>query len=118
MDCPEGAKLIPLTQGQFTIVDDKVFNLVNKYKWHAALCFGRYYARRSIPNKGKQQIIYMHREISKANDDQECHHVNKQSLDNRCQNLLLCTPIEHVRITRPGRTRHGRELLRAVLNIT
>lgn len=118
MDCPEGAKLIPLTQGKFAIVDDKNFDWVSKYKWHAALCYGNYYARRLIPNNGKQQISYMHREISEAKDGQECHHINKRSLDNRCQNLLLCNPAEHIRITRPNRSRRGLELLRAVLNIT
>jgi len=117
MDCPEGAKLIPLTQGKFAIVDKEDFNWVNKYKWYAALCRGRYYARRLIRNNGKQRISYMHREISKAKGGQECHHVNNRSLDNRYKNLLLCTHMEHIRITRPRRSRHGRELLKAVLKI-
>lgn len=72
-------KLIPLTKGQFAIVDDADFDWLSQWKW----LFSRY-ARRA---KG----IAMHRVIMNAPDDMEVDHINHNVLDNRRENLRLAT---------------------------
>jgi len=37
----------------------------------------------------------MHRQIMTANPDQQVHHINRNTLDNRRSNLQLVTPLAH-----------------------
>lgn len=78
-------KRIPLTQGQFAIVDDKDYEWLNKYKWNASETYNCYYARRT--SRG----ILMHRVVMKAKKGQQIDHINRNSLDNRKVNLRFCT---------------------------
>jgi hypothetical protein len=83
-------KLIPLTQGKSAIVDDEDFGYLNQFKW----CFNNGYAitmeSRKF-NNGKQRRIYMHRVILNTPSDLEGDHVNRNRLDNRKENLRICT---------------------------
>lgn len=79
-------KLIPLTQGKFAIVDDEDFDLLNQWKWG----YTHGYARRT-GSRPEQQHIYMHRIILKVGVGQMVDHKNTDSLDNRKENLRLCT---------------------------
>lgn len=82
-------KKIPLTQGQFALVDDEDFDELNKFKWYVTF-YG--YAARNIPyQSGKRGLIWMHRVILSAQDEQEVDHANRNKIDNRRTNLRFAT---------------------------
>jgi hypothetical protein len=79
---------IKLTQGKETLVDDDLYEELNKFKWHYALG----YARRNIrTNDGKRKIVFMHREIMNTPDGFETDHINGNTLENRKENLRIVT---------------------------
>lgn len=80
---------IKLTRGQFTLVDAKDFNELNKHKW----MFGTNgYARRSGSiGKEKKKMFFMHRLIMAAPDKILIDHINHNGLDNRKANLRFAT---------------------------
>lgn len=80
---------ISLSQGKFALVDDEDFDRVSQYKWY----FNDGYAMRY--EKGKR--IRMHRFILDAPDGVEVDHRNRNKLDQRRENLRLCTGIENKR---------------------
>lgn len=84
------AKEIQLTQGYSTIVDDKYYNDLIKYKWHVSKNSNNdYYARRRYSNK----LLNMHRIIMKLAgfniNGFIIDHINGNTLDNRIENLRL-----------------------------
>lgn len=89
-------KFIKLTQNQFTLVDDGDFEKFNKVKWYATWdCNNKnFYARRSGPRdkNRKQHPVMLHRIILGLNDPNiKVDHKNRETLDNRKQNLRICT---------------------------
>ncbi len=91
-------KLIPLTKGQFSMVDDQDYEWLNKHKWQA-FKNGKYeyYAKRSAtPSEyvnGKRRNIWMHRVILKLDHDNPLFgdHENMNGLDNQRHNLRPAT---------------------------
>ena len=81
---------IPLTQGQFAIVDDEDFVELSRYKWHASKSgySGGFTAKRYI---AKYKAIFMHRAIMCPPDNMIIDHINHNTLDNRRVNLRICT---------------------------
>ncbi len=87
---PEVGRLIPLTQGYWTIVDEEDFLKLMEHKW----CVSVYgYAVRK--QKGEKRIIWMHRVINNTPQDLETDHINRNRLDNRKSNLRTCTTREN-----------------------
>lgn len=91
-------KYIQLTKGKKTIVDDKLFNYLNQWKWHVRVCKGKYYAIR-VPYElaGRRKGIYLHRLIMNISHDFHIDHINANTLDNRTINLRQCTRTENNR---------------------
>lgn len=87
-------KEIPLTQGKVAIIDDEDFDYLNQWKWHYEHTG---YAYRSLSNGGK---TIMHRLITKVTDGMEIDHINGNGLDNRKENLRICTHAENGRNTK------------------
>jgi len=87
-------KEIPLTQSKIAIVDDDMFEELSKHKWYFE---GRYAARISSLHLGKQKLIRMHRTICSTPDGMETDHINGDKLDNRRENLRICTRAENSR---------------------
>jgi hypothetical protein len=91
------AKRIPLTRGQFAIVDDEDFDWLNGYKWYADWnnCTQSFYARRNgVKPDGKRYAIRMHREILglRFKDKRKGDHIKTgKTLDNRRLNLRVAT---------------------------
>lgn len=85
---------IPLTKGKVAIVDDEDYVRLAKYKWHL---FSRGYAARGIWENGKVKAIYMHREILNVESGFVTDHINGDRLDNRKENLRICSRAENNR---------------------
>lgn len=88
-------KKIPLTRGQFAIVDDDDFERLSQFRWqaHPHRTTNSYYACRTAKkneNNGRLSIR-MHREIMKAKRGEQVDHINRNTLDNRKENLRFCT---------------------------
>jgi len=83
-------KKIPLTQGKYAIVDDDMFDYLNQWKWHLSR-FG-YAVRKPGPEQ-----IYMHRAILKSEKGTSTDHINHDKLDNRRENLRICTTSQNMR---------------------
>lgn len=77
-------KIIKLTKGYKTIVDDEDFEFLNQWKWHIS---ARGYAVRKPNNKN----IFMHRLLNKTPLNMQTDHINNNKLDNRKCNLRTVT---------------------------
>lgn len=88
-------KKIPLTRGKYALVDDADFEWLNQWKWCAQKSRHTYYAVR-VKSKGLKQIqIFMHKLILNPPDGLKTDHINHSGLDNRRQNLRVCTLAEN-----------------------
>ncbi len=89
-------KRIPLTQGQFALVDDEDFERINQHKWYALWnsCTLSFYAvRKSKAKNGKQCQISMARQILGLirSDKKQADHSNHDTLNNQRVNLRIVT---------------------------
>ena len=87
-------KLIKLTQGQVTMVDDDMYEELNNYKWYAnwiphAKKF--YVARNVYDQNGKRTKLQMHRRIMSASQYVVIDRKNGDPLDNQISNLQITT---------------------------
>jgi len=78
------SKLIPLTKGQFAIVDDADFDWLMQWRWHVS---EKGYAIRYSNRKR----IRMHRFITGVPLGEEVDHKNRNKLDNQRHNLRPAT---------------------------
>lgn len=94
-------KYILLTRGKQAIVDDEDYDFLNQWKWH---CLRAGYAARTDWNKGNRKMIYMHRLVINAPKNSVVDHVNRNKIDNRKQNLCICTHAENMHNCKLNRT--------------
>lgn len=82
-------KEVPLTMGKVAIVDDEDYHILIKFKWH----YGNGYAIRTVrAHDGSKETVYMHRYIYGSDiDGMEIDHIDCDKLNNRRNNLRLCT---------------------------
>lgn len=93
-------KLIPLTKGFNAIVDDCDYDELMKYKWFADVRGRGVYAKRhrSVSEGEKPGNIYMHRQMFPDLTSKICvDHINRNPLDNRRENIRICTVAENSR---------------------
>lgn len=91
-------KLIPLTRGQFTVVDDEDFDRMNGYNWYAwSSVEGNFYAKRRQKIGPKYKNFSMANEILGVTGKEMVDHRNRITLDNRKRNLRICTHAENMR---------------------
>jgi hypothetical protein len=88
----EGAKLIPLTQGKFAIVDAADYEWLSQYKWFVKKRKNTSYAE----SKKKGKTVKMHRLITGAPPHLFVDHIDHNGLNNRRSNLRLCTQQQNV----------------------
>jgi hypothetical protein len=88
------SKQIKLTKGMTAIVDDEDYERLSSFKW---FFMGNKYAARNIRcDNGKQRPLWMHREIINASEGMQVDHINGNKLDNRRENLRLCTQSQNL----------------------
>ena len=87
---------ISLTQGLYALVDSEDYERLVKHKWYALKTEQTYYAVRQVQVRGTKNAIYMHREILSLKEEAECDHKNHSGLDNRRQNLRICTHAQNM----------------------
>lgn len=81
--------------GEVVFVDRINYLWLSCFVWRAYRKQKSWYARTSISANGKTRWVYMHRMIAKTPYDQICHHRNRNSLDNRTNNLINMSKNEH-----------------------
>ncbi len=98
---------IPLTQGQFALVDAADFAELSKWKWYAFWNpFTRsYYARRNFgrDSKGNQMTVHMSRQIMNATKGEIIDHRDHDTLNNRRSNLRRATRAQNCQNARKRR---------------
>jgi hypothetical protein len=95
---PEGASLIPLTQGLFALVDQDKFDELNTYSWSVSADHNTVYAVRGEKKEdGTHSTIRMHRQLMgiPTGDRTIIDHINGNGLDNRLSNLRKVTASEN-----------------------
>jgi hypothetical protein len=88
-----GMKEIKLTQGQVAIVDDEDFEMLNQHKWYPYTDSTNWYAIRN--GDFHKSTVSMHREIMRTPSGMHTDHLNGNGLDNRKENLRICTHREN-----------------------
>lgn len=85
-------KRIPLSQGQFALVDDKDFERLSKFKWHAHWDGYNFYAIRTFRiSKNKQGRVRMHQELFECPEGMIPDHKDGDGLNNQRENLRPAT---------------------------
>lgn len=79
---------IILKSGEIVLVDEADFAWLSKRKWAAAKSWGGIYAKCGQPYAGHTR---MHRAIMNAPAGMVVDHINGNTLDNRRENLRVCT---------------------------
>jgi hypothetical protein len=83
---------ISLTRGMAAIVSDADAKMLARYKWYATPAGGTFYAASAINGK----TVYMHRLILDASTGDYVDHANGDGLDNRRENIRLCTQSQNM----------------------
>src|SRR6266566_7055731 len=84
---------ILLTRDKVAIIDSDDYDIVSEFQWRAQQNQdGRWYAMTWNPYP---IFVLMHRLILGANDDEWIDHINNNGLDNRRENIRVCTPSEN-----------------------
>ena len=95
-----GVVEVKLTRGLVTIIDAEDLEFVSQYKWCAMRSTNTDYAVRAQRIDGKTVNFRLHRVLLNAPKGMHVDHRNSNGLDNRRENLRLCTRRENNRNTR------------------
>jgi len=102
-------KTIQLTQNKVTVVDDKDYERLSRFNWHAIRCVRNtrtiWYAGRMARRKDRtRELIYMHRDIAAVCGIPQVDHLDGDGLNNRRKNLRPATHNQNSqnRLKKPG----------------
>jgi hypothetical protein len=108
-------KLIPLANGGFTIVDAADYDDLIQYRWLLSRNGKRFYVRRfekvNTPKGPKQKCIYMHRQIMNPPDGMDVDHRFGDGLDNRRENLRICTRVQNSQNSMERAMKEGQQII-------
>ncbi len=101
-------KEIPLTRGYRAIVDDDDYERLSAKRWRASVMKPRadgsvtvYAIGSTSLRDGKERTLFLHRVVLDAPKGKQVDHINGDGLDNRKENLRICTNAENNRNRRP-----------------
>ena len=86
-------KIISLSKGKQTLVDDDIYEWAKDYKWHVSFSRGLWYAKRNfVGEDGKQHRMFLHhcitgQPLNNLVDD----HKDGDTLNNQRNNLRIVT---------------------------
>lgn len=100
-------KKIELTRGYFAIIDDEDVELVANYSWRVIPTRNTMYAKAYVRGSGRKnpQQVFMHRLIMDAPKELEVDHINGDGLDNRRENMRLCSHAQNLQNQRNDSSR-------------
>jgi hypothetical protein len=82
-------KEVRLNRGMVALVDDEDYERVSHGHWSVMHKNGGDYAVRKVP--GEKRLMAMARFLVGARSGEIVHHINHNTLDNRRENLRICT---------------------------
>ena len=94
----------------YALVDDEDYEWISSFKWGIYRNKNEIYARRIKRSKGKLYVTHMHRLIMDCPEGMVVDHINHNGLDNRRQNLRVCTPAQNQKNMRPQKGRTSKYL--------
>lgn len=99
------SRIISLSKGLTTIVDDEDFSFLIRFSWCARKCVDRDYAITARKWNGIYHATFMHRLILNAPPNMVVDHIDADTLNNRKENLRICTQGENSSSRRPNKGR-------------
>tara|TARA_Y100000034_G_scaffold124636_1_gene173079 strand:+ start:523 stop:1026 length:504 start_codon:yes stop_codon:yes gene_type:complete len=84
--------------------DERDAAKIEPYKWHLSKGHSTFYVYRQTPRPNRKQIA-MHREVTSCPKGMMVDHINHNGLDNRRENLRVCTMSENM--MNRGKTRQN-----------
>lgn len=85
---------ITLSNNGMALIDSADFSVLSEYKWMRSSCG---YAVTYIRNGSKRSAVLMHRLILNVEHGKEVDHINGNCLDNRRENLRVCSHAENMK---------------------
>ncbi len=94
-------RLVALSRGAFTLIDDADWELVRGHTWYAHTTgVGLIYACTTLP--GAKSKTCMHEILMRPPEGMTVDHIDGQTLDNRRANLRVCTISQNAHNRRKG----------------
>lgn len=94
------SKLIALNgtvgRGLYAIVDDSDFEIASRYRWIALKRVDCFYVGASMRKNGQAKFVLMHRFLTDCPQGWVVDHYNGDGLDNRRENLRVCTVAQNM----------------------
>jgi len=86
-------KQIELTKGNVALVDDEDYQRLSRWSWWVVPSGSRHklYAQRWDNTVKPRRAVWMHRVVCNAPPGTQVDHINMNGLDNRRENLRVCT---------------------------